>query len=58
MALPIEDQALEQIGPAQKRTIGRRLPTEHDVIAAAGAGVAAIDHELVDAEARESRVSS
>ncbi len=50
VALPVEHQALEQVGPAQERAVGRRRAAEHDVIAAAGAGVAAVDHELVGAE--------
>ena len=45
----------EQIGPAQERAVGGVAPAEHDVVAAAGAGVAAVDHELVGAEAGESR---
>ena len=56
MTLPIEQQALEQIGPAQERAVGGIAAAEHDVIAAAGAGVAAVDHELVGAEARLMRV--
>ncbi len=56
MALPIEHDALEQVGPAQKRAVGGIEPAEHDVIAAAGAGVAAVDHELVGAEPRLPRV--
>ena len=56
MALPIEHEALEQIGPPQERAVGGVGAAEHDVIAAAGAGVAAVDHELVGAEARVMRV--
>ena len=51
--LPIEHQAFEQIGPAQERAVGGLEAAEHDVIAAAGAGMAAVDHELVGAEPRE-----
>jgi hypothetical protein len=54
--LPVEHQTLEQIGPAQERAIGRLRATEDDVVAAAGAGVPAIDHELVGAEARKVRL--
>ena len=53
MALPIEDQALQQIGPPQERAVGRVSAAEHHVIAAAGARVAAVDHELVGAEPRK-----
>ena len=41
----------EQVGAAQERAVGRRLAAEHDVVAAAGAGVAAVEHELLGAEA-------
>ena len=50
MPLEIKDQAFQQIGPAQERAVRRRLAAEHDMVAAAGAGVAAVDHELVGAE--------
>jgi len=52
----IKHQALEQIGPPQKRTVGGVEAAEHDVIAAAGAGVPAVEHELVGAEPRLVRV--
>ena len=55
MVLPEGDQALEQIGPAQERTVGRRRRADDDVIAAAGAGVPAVEQELLGAEAREAR---
>ena len=55
MVLPIRDQAAQQIGPAQEWTIGRGRAAEHDVIAAAGAGVAAVEHELLGAEPRQPR---
>ncbi len=50
MSLPIENKAFEKIGPAQERTIGGRAAADHHMIAAAGAGMAAIDHEFVGAE--------
>jgi len=34
MALPIEDEALEQIGPAQEGRIGGVFAAEHHVITA------------------------
>ncbi len=55
MPLPVQDQALEQVGSAQERAVGRGRSSQHDVIAAAGAGVAAVDHELVGAEPAEPR---
>ena len=51
MVVPVGDQAAEQVGPAQDRAVGRRRPAEHDVVAAAGAGVPAVDHELLGAQA-------
>ena len=50
MPLPVQHQALQQIRPAQERRILRRAAADHDVIAAAGAGVAAVDQETVGAE--------
>ena len=50
MVLPIEDQAFQQIGPAQERRIGGRGAADHDMIAAAGAGVAPVEQEFVGAE--------
>ncbi len=55
MPLEIKDQAFQQVGPAQERAVRRGLPTEHHMVAAAGAGVAAVDHELVGAEPRQTR---
>ncbi len=52
MALHIENEALQQIRPAQEGRVGRRRAAERDVIAAAGAGVAPVDHEFVGAEPR------
>ena len=56
MILPVGDQAAQQIGPAQERAVGRRRAAEHDVVAAAGAGVPAVEHELLGAEPRVARV--
>ena len=50
MALPIEDEALEQIRPPQNRRIGGRGAAQHDMIAATGAGMASVGHEFVGAE--------
>ncbi len=46
MVLPVADEALEQIGPAQQRAVEHGRAAEHDVVAAAGADVAAIEQEL------------
>ena len=56
VALPVEHDALEQVGPAQERAFGRRRAADHDVAAAAGAGVAAVAHEFLGAEPRRARV--
>ena len=56
MALPVQHQALQQVGPAQERAVVGRRAADHDVVAAAGAGVAAVDHELVGAEPRLARL--
>ncbi len=44
-------------GRAQERRVGRRRAAEHEVIAAAGAGVAAVDHELLGDQAGLTRRS-
>ena len=56
MALPLQHQALQQVGTAQERAVVGRRAADHDVVAAAGAGVAAVDHELVGAEPRLPRL--
>src|SRR5256886_6963535 len=55
MALPIEDHALEQVRPAQEGAVGCGRSSQHDVITAAGADVAAVEHELVGAEPAQPR---
>ena len=54
--LPVQDQAVQQVGPAQEGAVHRRRAAHHDMVAAAGAGVAAVDHELVGAEAALARL--
>src|SRR6266568_8383836 len=51
MPLPVQHQALQQIRPAQERRVLWAGAADHDVIAAAGAGVAAVDQEPAGAEA-------
>ncbi len=51
MALPVQHEALQQIRAAQERRILRRAAADHHMIAAAGAGVAAVDQKTVGAEA-------
>ena len=42
MPLPIEHEALQQIGPSQERRVRRRHAAEHDMIAAARADATAV----------------
>src|SRR5947209_14534947 len=56
VALPIQHDALQKIGPAQKRRVRRRRAADDNMIAAACAGVTAIDHEFVGAEPRLARL--
>ncbi|CAB4583968.1 unannotated protein [freshwater metagenome] len=56
MVVPVAEQRFEQVGPAQEGRVFRSLTADDDVIAAAGAGVAAIDHEFLRAEPREPRL--
>ena len=46
----------KQVGPAQERRVRRRRAAEHHMIAAAGADMPSVDHELVGAEPRLPRV--
>ena len=55
MILPIADQAHQQIGTAQQRRVSRRGAAQGDMVAPAGARVAAVEHELLRAEARQTR---
>ena len=56
MPQPMDDQALQQVGTAEEGAVERRRPADHDMIAAAGSGMLAVDHELVGAEPREPRL--
>jgi hypothetical protein len=51
VVLPVGDQALHQVRAAQQRAVRRGRAAEGDVVAAAGAGVATVEHELLGAEA-------
>ena len=55
MVLPVGDEAAQQVGAAQQRAVRRGGAAERHVVAAAGAGVAAVEHELLGAQAREAR---
>ena len=55
MVVPVADHAGEQVGPAQERRVGGRRAAEDEVVAAAGAGVAAVEHELLGRQARLAR---
>ena len=50
MVLPVGDDAAEQIGPPQERAVRRREAAEHDVVAAAGADMPAVELELLGAQ--------
>ncbi len=54
--LPVEHEALQQVGaPQEGRVVGRRA-AHHNVVAAAGAGVAPVGHELLGAEPGQARL--
>jgi hypothetical protein len=53
MVVPISDQAAEQIGAAQQRRIRGSRAAEDNMIAAARAGVPAVEHELFRSEPTE-----
>jgi hypothetical protein len=55
MPLPVEDQGLEQIRAAEEGAVIGGRPADDDVVAPARAGVLAVDHELVGAEAGQAR---
>ncbi len=55
MVVPVADQAAQQVGPAQEGRVERSGRAEHEMVAAAGAGMAAVEHELFGREARQAR---
>ncbi len=55
MVVPVAHHAAQEVGPAQERTVAWRRATDGDVVAAAGADVATIDHELLAVEAARAR---
>ncbi len=56
MVLPVGDQAGQQIRPAQERAVRGAGAADHHVVAAAGADMAAIQHELLGAEPAVPRI--
>ena len=52
VVVPVGDQASQQVGPPEERAVCRRRAAQHEVIAAAGPGVASVEHELLGSEAR------
>ena len=56
MPEPMDDEALEQVRPPEERAVERRRAADDDMIAPAGSGMLAVDHELVGAEARKPRL--
>ena len=47
VVVPVAQQARQQVGPAEERALSRRGTAQHQVIAAAGPGVPAVEHELL-----------
>src|SRR5688572_26117464 len=56
MVVPKCCETAQQIRTTEEWTIGRSRTAQHDVIAAAGAGVSAIEHELLGAQPRQPRL--
>jgi hypothetical protein len=50
VAEPEAEKRAEEVGAAEERGVGRGGSTHDDVVAAAGAGVAAVEHEFFGAE--------
>ena len=55
MVVPVTDHATQQIGAAQERAVRGSRSADHHVVAAAGAGVLAVQHELLGAQAALAR---
>ena len=55
MVVPVQQQARQQLRFAQERTVRRRGAAHDKVVATSGAGVAAVSHELLGAQARLER---
>ena len=52
MVVPVgQHEAAQHTGSTQEGRIRRRGAAEHEVVAAAGAGVATVDHELLGGQA-------
>ncbi len=47
MVVPVGDQAGQQIGASQEGAVGRGGAAEHHMVAAASAGMATVEHELL-----------
>ena len=56
VVVPIGHQARQQVGPPQKGTVGRSGPAEHQMVAAAGAGVLAIHGKFFGTQPAQSRL--
>ena len=57
MVLPVTHQAAGTCG-LRRIGLGRAATTRRDMVAAAGAGMAAVEHELLGAQARQAHASS
>ena len=56
MVLPVQHQARQQVRPAQHRAVRGARRAQRHVVAAAGAGVAAVEHELLGPQPGLARV--
>src|SRR6185312_10737723 len=56
MIVPVADEAAQEIWTAQKRTVGGRRPADDNVVPTASTGVTPVEHELLGAETRQSRL--
>ncbi len=52
MVVPVGNQAAQHIRASQKGRVPSRRTAQHEVIAAAGAGMPAVEHELLGGQAR------
>src|SRR5215471_17151124 len=53
MVLPVGNEAAQQVWSAEERTVGGAGAAHRDVVAATGARMASVQHELLGGETRE-----
>src|SRR5262249_53584893 len=56
MVVPIAEKTPKQIRTAKNRAVSCRRPSDHDVVAASGSCVAAIQHEFFGSKPRQTRL--